>query len=151
MVFSKIFGKSNKRKSAKSTDTELQQAAAVHLYKMAKTDGVADKTELIHLQEMLRKEFKLQQAELNELTQYATQTDVSSQPIEVLTQEICRNFGNSKRIKMLEYLWVLAFADDRIDKREAELVNQVAQLLFLSEGEIARAQENAENALGIGF
>ncbi|MFT5571103.1 MAG: putative tellurite resistance protein B-like protein [Cryomorphaceae bacterium] len=72
-------------------------------------------------------------------------------PIETLTQEIRQNCSNSKRIKMLEYLWVLAFVDDRIDKKEAELVNQVAQRLFLNEAEIARAQENAENTLGIRF
>jgi uncharacterized tellurite resistance protein B-like protein len=60
-------------------------------------------------------------------------------PIETLTQEIRQNCSNSKRIKMLEYLWVLAFVDDRIDKKEAELVNQVAQRLFLNEAEIARA------------
>ncbi|MFT5571102.1 MAG: putative tellurite resistance protein B-like protein [Cryomorphaceae bacterium] len=63
MVFGNLFSKSsksNKRKWTKSDDAELKHAAAILLYKMARTDGVADKMELIHLKEMLRKEFKLQ-------------------------------------------------------------------------------------------
>lgn len=149
MVFGNLFGKKNSSK--KKDDAELKQAAALLLYKMARSDGVADQMELIHLKEILRKEFKLDQAELDELAQQAVQTNVARIPIENLTAEIRKNCGNAKRIKMLEYLWILAFVDDRIDRKEAELVNQVAQQLYLSDAEMARAQENAETALGIGF
>lgn len=154
MVFGNLFGKkstTSKRSKPKKDDPELQKAAALLFYKMVRSDGVADQMELIHLKEILRKEFKLEQEELDELARQATQTNVTSISVDALTAEIRKNCGNAQRIKMLEYLWILAFVDDRIDKKEADLVNQVAQQLYLSDAEMARAQENAESALGIGF
>ena len=151
MVFGKLFGTSPKRKPKKTDDTELKQAAALLMYKMVHSDGVADPMELLHYKETLRKEFNLSQEKLDELLNFVTESDVSKVSLEELTTEIRNYCGNAKRVKMLEYLWILAFADDRIDKKEAEIVNQVAQQLYLSDVEMTRAQENAENVLGMGF
>lgn len=156
MVFGKLFSSAGKSKSKRTKasgtdDSELKQAATLLLYKMVCSDGVADKMELIHLKEILRKEFKLDQGELDQLTEFATQTDFTAISISDLAEEIRNHCGNAKRIKILEYLWILAFVDDRIDPKESEFVTQVAQLLYLNDAEMARAQENAETVLGIGF
>lgn len=151
MVFSKLFGKNDSKKRQRGSDSELKNAAALLMYKMIRSDGVADALERIHFKETLRKEFKLQQSELDELLEYTQQADIESLSVEQLCQEIRDNCGNAKRIKILEYLWILAFVDDRVDKREAAIVKQVAELLYLSDAEITRAQEGAENTLGMGF
>ena len=52
-------------------------------------------------------------------------------------------------MKLLEYLWVLALADERIDPHERHLVRKVAGLLYLNEKQIMQSRENAKRQLGI--
>jgi len=65
------------------------------------------------------------------------------------TREICDNWGNAKRVRLLEHLWIIALADKTIDANERHLVRKVAGLLYLNEMQIVQARENAKQKLGI--
>jgi len=52
-------------------------------------------------------------------------------------------------MKLLEYLWLLALADDQIDPHERHLVRKVAGLLYLNEAQILQSREQAKAQLGI--
>jgi len=146
--FFSIMPVKNKRAN---TSADVQQAAAVLMIKMAAADDKVSRIEMIHISELLRKEFKLEQTELDSMILVASSEDVLSTPTETLAKQICETLGNAKRVKLLEYLWILAYSDDNVDARETDFIRHIAQLLVLTDMQIANAQENAERHLGLGF
>jgi len=138
-------GKVNKEPS----DQDLKLAAATLMFEVVRSDGRIDQVELIYMSEILRREFKLNEQELEELFQLAKDTANEATSLQGFTRDICNNWGASKRMKLLEYLWMLALADDQIDPHERHLVRKVAGLLYLNEAQILQSREQAKVELGI--
>ena len=140
--------------SQEGTDTQpsehdLKLAAATLMFEVVRSDGRIDQVELIYMGEILRREFQLSQEELDELFDLAKRSASEAISLQGFTREICEKWGNAKRVKLLEYLWMLALADDRIDPHERHLVRKVAGLLYLNEAQIVQSRENAKKQLGV--
>jgi uncharacterized tellurite resistance protein B-like protein len=101
------------------------------------------------MSELLRKEFELTQQELQVIFRLADEQESKGLVKNGITRELCNKLSNHSRMKLLEYLWILAFSDDQIEEQEASLIKNVAQQLELSGHEQATAQENAEEHLGL--
>lgn len=145
MVFSKLFAN---RRSEKE-ERQNQIAVAALLFQMVRVDGQTDAQELKHMRQLLTQEFKLSESEVVDVFGLANDVLKEKKSLEELTESIREDWGNSRRIRLVEFLWVLAYADDKIDNKEKKLVHQVADLLTLTEYEQAQAQENAELRLGL--
>ena len=147
MSFKKIF---NKVLKPSERGGQIEQVSmAVILFRLVRSDGQAKMLELMHMGELLRKEFNLSQEELESVFALADdQESKQGNPAE-LVEEVCNDLSSQRRVKLLEYLWILAFSDDKIDKAETMLIEQVAEQLDLSEVEQVTAQENAEKHLGL--
>jgi len=130
-------------------DEDLKLAAATLMFEVIRSDGRVDKVELIYMGEILRREFKLSDSDLDELFKTAKDSAHNATSLQGFTREICESWGNAKRMKLLEYLWMLALADDRIDPHERHLVRKVAGLLYLNESQIVQSRENAKRELGV--
>lgn len=98
---------------------------------------------------ILQREFSLAEDELAALSDLAKTTAQEAISLQGFTREICEHWDNPKRLKLLEYLWLLALADEKIDPHERHLVRKVAGLLYLTDTEIIVARENAKQQLGI--
>lgn len=131
------------------SDHELKLAAATLMFEVIRSDGRVDQVELIYMGDILKREFKLSEQELEDLFELAKETADSATSLQGFTREICEGWGNSKRVKLLQYLWMLALADDRIDPHERHLVRKVAGLLYLTEQQIIQAKEQAKRQLDI--
>ena len=131
------------------SDQDLKLAAATLIFEVVRSDGRIDQVELIYMGEILRREFKLSENELDELFKLAKDTANEATSLQGFTRDICNNWGNPKRMKLLEYLWMLALADDQIDPHERHLVRKVAGLLYLNEAQILESREQAKRELGI--
>lgn len=140
-----------KRPEHRSEDKELELklAAATLMFEVVRSDGRVDDVELIYMEEILRREFNLNDEELGELFKQAKSSAHEATSLHNFTREICDNWGNTKRAKLLEYLWTLALADDQIDPHERHLVRKVAGLLHLNEKQIVQSRERAKRQLGI--
>jgi len=147
MPFKKLFSSSDSLNASEQKTEQL--SVAVLLFRLVRSDGEAKMLELVHMSELLRKEFKLTQKELESVFKQANEQESQAIQMTELYDEICRNMSESKRVKLLEYLWILAFADDQIEKQEVALIKSVAQQLKLSQLDQAIAQENAEKHLGL--
>ena len=144
MTLKKIF-KSTSGANAKAN----QVAVAVLLFRLVRSDGKAKMLELVHMSELLRKEFSLTQEELELVFKQADDEESKSINSNEFIPEACKSLSVAKRVQLLEFLWILAFADDQIEKQEVSVIQKVAQQLSLSELEQATAQENAEKHLGL--
>jgi len=138
---------STPQKATDSDELELKLAAATLMFEVVRSDGQVDKVELDYLKELLKKEFQLDKESLEELMERAQNTAEQAISLHSFTREICENWGNEKRSKLLEQLWILALADDRIDPHERHLVRKVAGLLYLNDAEIVQCRERAKQQL----
>lgn len=131
------------------SDHDLRLAAATLMFELIRSDGRVDRVELVYMGDILRREFKLNEEQLEELFKMAKESAQEATSLQGFTRNICDNWGNAKRIKLLEYLWVLALSDSTVDPHERHLVRKVAGLLYLNDAEIVVARENAKAHLGI--
>jgi uncharacterized tellurite resistance protein B-like protein len=131
------------------SDNDLKLAAATLMFELISADGRVDRVELVYMGEILRREFELDQEQLDELFELAKESANEATSLHGFTREICDNWGNPKRMKLLEYLWTLALSDETVDPHERHLVRKVAGLLYLNDNEIVIARENAKTQLGL--
>ena len=131
------------------SDHDLKLAAATLMYEMIRSDGDVDDVELQHMRDLLKKEFDLEPESILKLTEDAKQSANEAISLQKFTREICENWDNPKRVKMIEYLWTIALADEHIDSHEHHLVRKLAGLLYVTDKEIQTAKARAIEALGL--
>jgi len=130
-------------------ERELQLAAATLMYELVRSDGSADKVELAFMAEILRKQFNLSNEDLDELFRLAKRSAEDATDLHQFTSAIKNKWGNAKRMKLLENLWIISLADENIDAHERHLVRKVAGLLYLNEVQIQQSREKAKLLLKI--
>ena len=131
------------------SDHDLKLAAATLMYEMIRSDGDVDDLELQHMRDLLKKEFDLEPESILKLTEDAQRSANDAISLQKFTREICENWDNPKRVKMIEYLWTIALADEHIDPHERHLVRKLAGLLYVTDKEIQTAKARALEALGL--
>ncbi len=132
-----------------ASEEEVKLAAATLMFELIRADGQVDDAELTTLRALLRDEFKLQEADLEELIRHAKASAENAISLQGFTRQICDNWSNEKRQLLLEYLWQLALADKHIDTHERHLVRKVAGLLYLTDRQINLAKEVAKTKMGL--
>lgn len=129
-----------------ASEDKLQLAAATLMIELARADGHMDSAELNTIEDILRQRFALADEDIQTLMELAKQTASDAISLQGFTRTICDRWGNEDRMKLLEYLWIIALADDQIDTNERHLVRKVAGLLYLTDRQIIHAREAAKRA-----
>lgn len=129
----------------KTLDVKL--AAATLMFELIRSDGRIDELEMAHMKALLSKQFELNDADFKALFTLAEQNAKEAISLYEFTREICDNWDNEKRVKLLESLWLLALSDDVIDPHERHLVRKVAGLLYINEAQIIQSRESAKQQL----
>ena len=135
--------------SEKEAEHQLQLAAAALMFELVRSDGDIDKVELVYMAEILRKQFGLTNEELDTLFNLSKKKADDATDLHSFTRQICDKWGNAKRMKLIENLWLIALADKTIDAGERHLVRKVAGLLYMTEMQIVQSRENAKRQLNI--
>ena len=136
-------------KNQDPSEHDIKLATAALLFEVVRSDGRIEKLELVYMGEILRKQFGLSDEELNTLVGLARQASNDATSLQGFTRNLCDNWGNAKRMKLLENLWIVSLADEKIDPHERHIVRKVASLLYLTEMQIVQARENAKRTMGI--
>lgn len=150
-MFSSIGALFKSKKQLHSTPSkhDIELATARLMLEVVRADGYVGKIELITMSEVLRREFDLRQTDLNDLFDEISRSRPDESGLQKITRTICETWGNAKRMKLLENLWIVALADQHIDQDENTLVRKLASQLCLNEMQIFRSQENAKLKMGI--
>ena len=140
---------SNPTGGSDPSDDDLKLAAATLMFEVVRSDGRIDEVELDTMAEILREQFRIDQKDIQTMMKIARRSSNRQTSLQVFTRDVCDRWGNAKRVKLLEHLWVIALADKVIDSHERHLVRKVAGLLYLTEMQIVQARENAKVTMGI--
>ncbi len=132
--------------SADAVDVEhaLRVATAVLLVEVARADFSVERAERERMRQLLAKQFDLSAAELDAVLEEAEADADRLVSIQHLTRLLNEHYDHAMKLRIVEMMWQVVYADGEKDHYEEHLLRQVAELLYLSHAEFIQARHKAE-------
>ena len=124
----------------------LQLATAVLLIEVMKSDNNYANVEQETILKILKQRFLLTDAQVAQLTERGKKTADSANDFYQFTSLINRELGRTERIRILEYMWQVAYADHKISADENHLMRKMGDLLHISHADYIAAKMRAKPA-----
>ena len=129
--------------------TDLQLAVGALLVVASTRDDVFDAAEEIAIERILRERFDLSEEQTKMLLAAATGKAAASLELFGFVRRIMQEMDEAERVKVIEMLWEVAYADGVLDAHEDSLIRRVAGLIYVSDRERAAARRRAREKLGL--
>ena len=141
--FKKIFQKDA------SEDLEIDEHLSIKacialLLETSMADNLLDESEIKTLKTTLINDFKLEETEIDELIEISKRNVDDSTSLYDFTRDINDNFEAEERIKLIESMWKIAYADGNIDKFEEHIIRKVSNLIYVSHSDFIKAKISAK-------
>ena len=124
----------------------LRLATAVLLVEVMRAEPELGVTERLAVVAALRRKFDLAEAELAQLVELAERTARTASDFHRFTSAINDGFDQDQKIRIVEYMWQVAYADGHLDAHESHLISKVAGLLHVTHGQYIGAKMRAREA-----
>jgi uncharacterized tellurite resistance protein B-like protein len=108
---------------------KLQLAEAALMYHIIAVDGVIRDEEKIRMAELLSQQFDLSEEETNKLADDAKIAEHEAIDLYKFTSVLKRALNEEDRIKIVEHLWEMVFADGVLHELEDNVVWRISELL----------------------
>ena len=141
--FKKIFKSEESEKPLIDDKTTIKACIAL-LLETSMADEVLEESELSALKETLIKDFNISEEEINELIIISKQNVDDSTSLYEFTRDINDNFDSNERVKLIESMWKIAYADGNIDKYEEHIIRKVSSLIYVAHSDFIQAKLNAK-------
>jgi uncharacterized tellurite resistance protein B-like protein len=135
--------------SPEQLDQKLKVATTVLFLEMAYIDFNMSTEEEEQISKTLADLFGLESNEIADLIEIARQERDKNVDIWTFASLIKTNFSRDQKFKILEKLWLLIFADGKVDKYEDRLIHKISTLLGLEHGEMIAAKIKVQKKLSI--
>lgn len=122
----------------------LQLATAVLLVEVMRADATQHGLEKPVVLAALRAKFTLVEDELARLYELAEQRSVEAHDLHSFTSRLNAAFDEPQRVRILEQLWRVAYADGHLDAHENHLMRRLADLLHVRQADAIGAKLRAE-------
>lgn len=121
----------------------IRMATAVLMTEVARADYEYDESEFSLLLNLITRHFGISPEEAAELANQAGETAEDVVSLHNFTQLLNKNLGEKEKEHIVALLWLIAYADGRLDKFEDSLVSRIADLLYVSRGRVMRLKHDA--------
>lgn len=128
------------------TEHTLQLATAVLLIEVMRSDAESTDEEQAAILKILKKRFNLPDAEVARLSELGHRAAKSANDLRQFTSLINRELESPEKVRIIEYLWQIAYADRQISAHENHLMRRIADLLHISHGDYVAAKMRARPA-----
>ena len=144
--FKKIF-QTEVSKDLTLDDKTSTKACIALLLETSMADEVLDESELMALKSTLHKDFKINEDEIDELIYLAKENVKDSTSLYEFTRDINDNFDAAERVKLIESMWKIAYADGNIDKYEEHIIRKVSNLIYVAHSDFIKAKLSAKEQI----
>jgi uncharacterized tellurite resistance protein B-like protein len=127
--------------------SSLRVAAAALLVEAAVLDGHFSEPERQAIAAILRRRFDLDEGEAAELLADATAHQAQATDLYALTRTLNRVYDEAERIKLIEMVCEVAYADGALHDHEASLLRRVGELIYVSDRDRAAARQRVLSRL----
>lgn len=131
-------------------DSDYRLAFAALLVHAASVDGEFCEIERGKLIALLKQRFDLDDALANELIEKATVADQKAVDLYHFTHLLNGTLDDEGRLRMIEMMWEIAYADGAVSAYEDNLIWRVADLLGVSSTERIALRQRVAAARGSG-
>jgi uncharacterized tellurite resistance protein B-like protein len=128
---------------------DLQVAVAALLVEAARMDDRFDESERSMIVGMLSSRFELSADEAQRLLDAAERAVDQSTPLFRFTQTIAQNLSLAERVRIVEMLWEVAYADGVLAPHEDALIRRVAGLVYVPDSDRTAARRRVRQRLGV--
>lgn len=125
----------------------LQLSTAVLLVEVMRAEPSLQDSERDAGLAALRRKFALSDDELQRLLDLAHETARTAYDYQRFTALMNERFTQEQKIRVVEAMWEVAFADHHLDAHEHHVISKVAGLLHVTHGEYIAAKLHAQAAL----
>ena len=128
-------------------DKTSTKACIALLLETSMADEVLDESELQTLKNTLQKDFQIDEDEIDELINLAKENVQDSTSLYEFTRDINDNFDATERVKLIESMWKIAYADGNIDKYEEHIIRKVSNLIYVAHSDFIKAKLSAKERI----
>ena len=125
----------------------LKLATAALFIEMMQQDGKKTDCEENKIKEVLQTKFDLSESETHELFELAHEEARDAVDFHQFTSLIHQHFSQDKKIKIVEYLWAIAYADNHLDAYEEHMVRRIADLIYVPHQDFIKAKHKVLDEL----
>lgn len=136
--------------SAASKEHQLQLACAVLLVEVMRAEPELRREEWAAVVAALQRKFPLGQDEVERLVELADEKARTANDFFAFTSTLNEQFSQEQKVRIVELMWQVAYADGTIAADENHLISKVAGLLHVTHGEYIAAKLHAKQAAGLG-
>ena len=132
-----------------SVDQAGALACAALMTRAAWLDGTLDKVEEKALRDLMMKRFEISPGEADEILKAAADDLDTSNDLYRYTKDLRDNFDADERLKLIEMIWEVVYADGVLHDFEATLMRRLAGLLYVDDRDSGEAKKRAMHKLGL--
>lgn len=121
-------------------DNRVELAAAVLMIEISLADSSIDDDELAVIEKALVEHFDIAAGQVDELIDLARREVDIAVSLHDFTRMLNNNLDASEKIRIIELLWQVAFADAVLDKYEEYYIRKIADLLYISHKDYIRTK-----------
>lgn len=122
----------------------LQIATATLLLEVVRADFEVQQSEMDKLYDVIGGQFQLSETELEQIIIEAREEADHLVSLQHITRQLNEQFSEAEKIRVIEMMWEVVFADGNLDHYEEHLIRQVAELLYLPHSAFIKARHRAE-------
>jgi uncharacterized tellurite resistance protein B-like protein len=134
--------------SAEVSEQELQLATALLLVELARADYALAEVEQEAIIKLLAQHFSLADTEVGTLVEQAHAEADHAASLQGFTRKLNEELDYSGKLRIVEMLWEVAFADDELSKYEDSLVRKLGDLLYISHSDQIRLRNTVMQRRG---
>jgi uncharacterized tellurite resistance protein B-like protein len=128
------------------TEHHLRLATAVLLVEVMRADTRFNDTEREAVRRALVEKFELDADEADRLVELATSTAQEATDLFGFTTRLNERFSEAQKLRMVELMWAVAYADGHLADHERHVMWRVADLLHVPQGAYVLARQRAAAA-----
>lgn len=142
-----FFARIETEQQSADNDHALHLATAALLFEILRVDDREHPEELSAVGKALKDVFSLGEAEIAQLSELARCEAEESVSLHQFTSLVNEYFSPQQRVRVVEMLWQVAYADSYLNRYEEALVRKISDLLYVPHRDFIRAKHRVLDQL----
>jgi uncharacterized tellurite resistance protein B-like protein len=143
-ILNKLFLTSEPQSPPFDPEHVLRVSTATLLIEVCRADFQEQESELDRMRNLIAQQFSLNDTELDELMLQARESADKLVSLQHITRLLNEQFDASMKIRVVEMMWQVVYADDEKHHYEEHLIRQVSELLYVPHSRFIQARHKAE-------
>jgi len=129
-----------KPNSLESFKDEMVLSICILLIEVSKSDDDYDDSEKEKIIDLLKKQFSLNDDQIDILIMMADKKNDEIVSLHELTANLNKEYTYSEKKNVIKMLWDIAYSDGRIDKYEDYTIRKISDLLYIKHSDFIKAK-----------